>query len=48
LEEEFMQNNVVGIDVSKKKLDICMIFDGQTRKKVVTNDEPGFKWALQI
>ena len=35
--------NVIGIDVSKAKLDICAIFDGKTRKKVVENSESGFK-----
>lgn len=35
--------NVIGIDVSKAKLDICALFDGKTRKKVVENSESGFK-----
>ena len=35
--------NVVGIDVSKKKLDICALFDGKTRKKIVDNSVSGFK-----
>ncbi len=44
--------NVVGIDVSKKKLDICALFDEKIRKKVVTNNEEGFKqlhsWLLKL
>ena len=36
----FIQN-VVGIDVSKKKLDVCALFDGKMRKKVVENSESG-------
>jgi len=35
--------NVIGIDVSKKKLDICAIFDGKTKKKIVDNSVSGFK-----
>ena len=35
--------NVVGIDVSKKKLDICALFDGKTKKKIVDNSVSGFK-----
>ena len=35
--------NVIGIDVSKAKLDICALLDGKTRKKVVENSESGFK-----
>ena len=36
--------NVIGIDVSKKKLDICAIFDGKTKKKIVDNSVSGFKF----
>jgi transposase len=35
--------NVIGIDVSKKKLDVCSLFDGKTRKKIVDNSVSGFK-----
>ena len=35
--------NVIGIDVSKKKLDICAIFEGKTKKKIVDNSVSGFK-----
>lgn len=35
--------NVIGIDVSKKKLDVCALFDGKTRKKIVDNSVSGFK-----
>ena len=38
-----MQNHVIGIDISKSKLDICAIFDGKIRKKIVENSELGFK-----
>jgi len=38
-----MQNHVIGIDVSKKTLDICAIFDGKIKKKSFTNTESGFK-----
>ena len=38
-----MQNHVIGIDVSKKTLDICALFDGKTKKKAFTNTEAGFK-----
>ena len=34
---------VIGIDVSKKKLDVCALFDGKTRKKIVDNSVSGFK-----
>ena len=27
----------------RKKLDICTLFDGKTRKKIVDNSESGFK-----
>ena len=36
--------NVIGIDVSKKKLDICAIFEGKTKKKIVDNSVSGFKF----
>lgn len=35
--------SVIGIDVSKAKLDICALFEGKTRKKIVENSESGFK-----
>ena len=35
--------NVIGIDVSKEKLDICALFDGKTQKKIVDNSVSGFK-----
>ena len=35
--------NVIGIDVSKKKLDVCALFDGKSRKKIVDNSVSGFK-----
>jgi transposase len=38
-----MQKHVIGIDVSKKTLDICAIFDGNTKKKSFTNTESGFE-----
>ena len=38
--------SVIGIDVSKKKLDICALFDGKTRKKIVDNSVSGFKFLL--
>jgi transposase len=38
-----MQNHAVGIDVSKKTLDVCVIFDENIKKKVFTNAESGFK-----
>jgi len=38
-----MQNHVIGIDVSKKTLDICVIFNGKIKKKALTNTESGFK-----
>lgn len=38
-----MQKHVVGIDVSKKSLDVCAIFDEKIRKKAFTNTESGFK-----
>ncbi|MDR1335099.1 MAG: transposase, partial [Holosporaceae bacterium] len=37
-----MQKYVVGIDVSKKTLDVCAILDGKIRKKSFTNTESGF------
>ncbi|MDR0677796.1 MAG: IS110 family transposase [Holosporaceae bacterium] len=38
-----MQKYIIGIDVSKKTLDICAIFDGNIKKKSFTNTESGFK-----
>jgi len=35
--------SVIGIDVSKEKLDVCALFDGKTRKKIVDNSVFGFK-----
>lgn len=35
--------NVIGIDVSKKKLDVCALFDGKSKKKIVDNSVSGFK-----
>jgi len=35
--------SVIGIDVSKEKLDVCALFDGKSRKKIVDNSVPGFK-----
>jgi transposase len=47
-----MQKHVIGIDVSKKTLDTCAIFDGKTRKKVFENTDSGFKnlvvWAKEL
>ena len=48
-----MQNcQVIGIDISKLKFDICAIFDGKTRKKVFKNNSIGFKeliaWATNL
>jgi len=34
---------VVGIGVSKAKLDICVLFESKTKKKIVKNSESGFK-----
>ena len=35
--------NVIGIDVSKAKLDICALLDRKIRKKTVENSASGFK-----
>ena len=35
--------SVLGIDVSKAKLDVCALFDGKIRKKIVENSASGFK-----
>ncbi len=35
--------NVIGIDVSKEKVDVCALFDGKTKKKIVDNSVSGFK-----
>lgn len=35
--------NVMGIDVSKGKLDVCAIFDDRMKTKTVENPESGFK-----
>jgi len=37
-----MQNHVIGIDVSKKTLDVCAICDDRIRKKAFSNTESGF------
>ena len=34
---------VIGIDVSKKTLDVCVLFNEKVRRKVFGNDEVGFK-----
>ena len=43
--------SVLGIDVSKAKLDVCALFDGKIRKKIVENSASGFKqlhsWLLK-
>ena len=38
-----MQNHVIGIDISKKTLDIFLIFKERIKKKTFTNTETGFK-----
>ena len=38
---------VVGIDVSKKKLDIALLVDGKTRAKVIENSAQGYKTLLE-
>lgn len=38
-----MQNQVIGIDVSKRTLDVCAIYGGKIRKKSFANTESGFK-----
>lgn len=38
---------VVGIDVSKKKLDIALLVNGKTRVKVVENSADGYKMLLE-
>ena len=38
---------VVGIDVSKKKLDIALLVNGKTRAKVVENSADGYKLLLE-
>jgi transposase len=38
-----MQNHVIGVDVSKKTLDVCAIYGDRIRKKTFTNSESGFK-----
>lgn len=47
-----MQNHVVGIDVSKKTLDVCAIYDDKIRKKSFANTESGFKklisWTSEL
>ena len=35
--------SVIGIDVSKEKLDVCALFDGKIRKKIIENSVSGFK-----
>lgn len=35
--------SVIGIYVSKEKLDVCALFDGKTLKKIVKNSVSGFK-----
>ena len=47
-----MQKHVVGIDVSKKTLDVCAIFDGKLRKQSFDNNNLGFKnlvdWTVKL
>lgn len=42
-----MQNHVIGIDVSKKTLDLCAIYDYKIRKKSFTNTESGFRKLIE-
>ena len=35
--------SVIGIDVSKEKLDVCVLFNGKSKKKIVDNSVSGFK-----
>ena len=37
-----MQKHVIGIDVSKKTLDVCAIYENKIRKKTFGNTESGF------
>jgi transposase len=43
MQEHVVPNQVIGIDVSKKKLDVCSILGDRIRKKSFTNTESGFK-----
>jgi transposase len=42
LRRYIMQKHVVGIDVSKKTLDVCAIFGEKTKKNIFENTEAGF------
>ena len=37
------QRQIVGIDISKLKFDVCTIFGEKSRKKIFTNNISGFK-----
>lgn len=38
-----MSKTVLGIDVAKKKLDVCLMFDGKVLMKKIDNNTKGFK-----
>ena len=38
---------IVGIDVSKKKLDIALLVNGKIKAKVVDNSAEGYKLLLE-
>ncbi|MCR4623947.1 MAG: hypothetical protein K5780_04850 [Alphaproteobacteria bacterium] len=38
--------SVIGVDVSKEKLDVCALFDGKICKNIVDNSVSGFKSLL--
>ena len=47
-----MSEAILGIDVSKKKLDVALMFDGRTLKKKFDNSPKGFKliggWLMSL
>jgi transposase len=40
-------SSVIGIDVSKEKLDICLITNGKTKFKTCDNNQKGFQSLLE-
>lgn len=52
MEEFYMKNQVVGIDISKLKFDVCAIFNEKFRRKTFTNNVFGCKkfvsWMSEI
>jgi hypothetical protein len=41
-EDIFMPNQVLGVDIAKRKFDVALYINGKMKHKVFTNDQEGF------